>query len=99
MRQLDLGDCATIGKSPFDRPELILTGDTSKAETGDLVVGRTVVGEARDPARYRHQKACSFATPAVRSPAVRGNEIDLSELNTPGKRRAAEQGLTVAGHG
>ena len=95
--QFDLHGGTAGGEGLLDSIESSRIRHASEAEPGDLVVRRTLPGEAGHAARNRDRKA-RRACPAAGGLAALGDELDLCPLDAPGQGGIAEQRLPPGVH-
>jgi len=97
MGEFDLHGGTAAGEGLLDFVESGRIRHAAKAEPRDLVVRRTLPGEARHAARNRNHKA-RRARPAAGGLAALGDELDLCPLDAPGQGGIAEQRRPPGAH-
>src|SRR6266700_3555068 len=97
MGELDLHGRPAVGEGLLDFIESGRIRHAAEAESRDLVVRRTLPGEARHTTRNRDHKA-RRACPAAGGLAALGDELNLYPFDAPGQGGIAEQRRPPGAH-
>src|SRR5207247_10076359 len=97
MGEFDLHGGTAVGEGLLDFIESGRIRHVAEAESRDLVVRRTLPGEARHAARNRDHEA-RRACPAAGGLVTLGDELALYPLDAPGQGGIAEQGRPPGAH-